>query len=158
MSENFQTNGYINEWAPTIFLWPWQVQVIDLLFIRRLHLVRTKDGLSSLVHLVLSSCDTSCLASDHWHRIRQWIDSIYFRTIWFKAWESGTEHTLHHLYHMPSFIGISQHFNPRYWPLRLYYCIELLFGMALLTIFLYNIIVYVTVRHRMHQYDTIHRK
>lgn len=56
---------------------------------------------------------------------------------------------------LSSYIGVSQRFNPKHWPLRTYYFIGLLFGMAFFTMFFQNIMVYTTMRIRKYQLTTV---
>lgn len=49
---------------------------------------------------------------------------------------------------LSSWIGVSQNFSPKYWPLRIYYFIGLLFGIAFFATFLRNIMEYATIRLR----------
>lgn len=49
---------------------------------------------------------------------------------------------------LSSWIGVSQNFSPKYWPLRIYYFIGLLFGIAFFATFLRNIMEHATIRLR----------
>lgn len=65
---------------------------------------------------------------------------------------------LHHTIYqisLSSWIGMSQRFHPKHWPLRLYYLITLLCGMVLFTIFFSNIITSAKNRIRAHQVHSI---
>lgn len=64
-------------------------------------------------------------------------------------------HYTTYLISLPSWIGISQRFNPRHWPLRLYYVITLLFGMVFFAVFCFNLIVRAKVRIRYYQMHTV---
>lgn len=56
---------------------------------------------------------------------------------------------------LPSWIGVSQTFNPKYWPLRLYYFTTVLFGMLVFASFSFELITRGQIRLRFRQTNSI---
>lgn len=62
-------------------------------------------------------------------------------------------HTIY-LISLPSWIGVSQRFHPKYWPLRLYYMTTLIFGLFFFAIATCHLLDYGTRKIRSYQIHT----
>lgn len=82
---------------------------------------------------------------------------LYF----FVKFDTKTKHhklDLHHITYLislPSWIGVSQRFHPKYWPLRLYYFSTLLFGIVFFAVALSKYSTFSRMKIRKQQIQTV---